>query len=245
MKPDNPLTAHLVLAFLLLPATAFAAAGFADRAADYEQWMLPAYYYCGIFGLTFLCVLFGLSLVCKTKIRKTAGKISSYLVHHNRLQAIIVAGLLLAIPLGIIEYALSEIAGLLFLFPQFASMIIFPICLVERNFREKCLLSPFYIKWSLIVTISAIAASLLFIVLTNFDMLSGTDITFLTRSGRSHHGHAELTHPYDSIMKIWEIPLFFIAEILVVLIVYSIKLSIKYLRRKLFGIRHRGQRRKY
>ena len=81
--------------------------------------------------------------------------------------------------------------------------------------------------------------------LTNFDMLSGTDITFLTRSGRSHHGHAELTHPYDSIMKIWEIPLFFIEEILVVLIVYSIKLSIKYLRRKLFGIRHRGQRRKY
>ena len=41
MKPDNPLTAHLVLAVLLLPATAFAAAGFADRAADYEQWMLP------------------------------------------------------------------------------------------------------------------------------------------------------------------------------------------------------------
>ena len=80
-----------VLAVLLLPATAYAAAGFADRAADYEQWMLPAYYYCGIFGLTFLCVLFGLSLVCKTKIRKTAGKISSYLVHHNRLQAIIVA----------------------------------------------------------------------------------------------------------------------------------------------------------
>ncbi|MBO5029456.1 MAG: hypothetical protein J6C59_07600 [Muribaculaceae bacterium] len=140
---------YLFLAVLMLPATAFAAAGFADRAADYEQWMLPAYYYCGIFGLTFLCVLFGLSLACKTKIRKSAGKISSYLVHHNRLQAIIVAGLLLAIPLGIIECALSEIADLLFLFPEFASMIIFPICLVERNFREKCLLSPFYIKWSL------------------------------------------------------------------------------------------------
>lgn len=124
-------------------------------------------------------------------------------------------------------------------------MIISPICLLERNFREKCLLSPFYIKWSLIVTISAIAASLLFIVLTNFDMLSGTDITFLTRPERSHHGSAELTHPYDSIMKIWEMPLFFIAEILVVLIIYSIKLSIKDLRRKLFEIRNRKQGLKY
>lgn len=28
----------LVLAVLLLPTTAYAAAGFADRAADYEQW---------------------------------------------------------------------------------------------------------------------------------------------------------------------------------------------------------------
>lgn len=110
---------YLFLAVLLLPATAFAAAGFADRAADYEQWMLPAYYYCGIFGLTFLCVLFGLSLACKTKIRKTASKISSYLVHHNRLPAIIVAVLLLAIPLGIIEYSLGQIAGLLFVFPAF------------------------------------------------------------------------------------------------------------------------------
>ncbi len=65
---------YLFLAVLMLPATAFAAAGFADRAADYEQWMLPAYYYCGIFGLTFLCVLFGLSLACKTKIRKPQAK---------------------------------------------------------------------------------------------------------------------------------------------------------------------------
>ncbi len=76
-------------------------------------------------------------------------------------------------------------------------------------------------------------------------MLSGTDITFLTRPERSHHGSAELTHPYDSIMKIWEMPLFFIAEIIVVLIIYSIKLSIKNLRRKLFEIRNRKQGLKY
>ena len=88
---------YLSIALLLIPTPAFGAAGFADAYHDHQQWIFPAYFYCLIFGLLLLSGLFIISLICKTKTQEITSAISSYLIRH-RILAIIVTGVLLAIP---------------------------------------------------------------------------------------------------------------------------------------------------
>lgn len=227
----------------LLMMTAFncyAAAGFADVYHDRQQWIFPAYFYCLIFGLLLLSGLFIISLIYKTKTQEIISAISSHLIRH-RILAIIVTGVLLAIPLGIIGSVSWEIIWFLSILPGLALMIAFPICLVNRNFREKCLLSQLGMKWASMISISAIVASLLFIVLTNWHLLSGTDITYLACPDRLHPNYYNQTHPYDSMEEIWGMPLVFIAEIPIAIILYWMGLLNRYLSRKLSAIRHRKQ----
>lgn len=230
----------LAVTLLLIPAPAFAAAGFADAYHDHQQWIFPAYSYCLTFGLLFLFGMFIISLICKTKIQETISAISSYFIRH-RILAIIVTGVLLAIPLGIIGSVSWEIIWFLSNLPGLALMIAFPICLVNRNFREKCLLSQFGLKWTSMMSISAIVASLLFIILTNLNLLSGTDVTYLARPDRMHPDYYNPTHPYDSLTEIWGMPLVFIAEIPIAIILYWMGLLNRYLCRKFSTIRHRKQ----
>ena len=91
------------------------------------------------------------------------------------------------------------------------------------------------------LSISAIAASLLFIVLTNWGLLSGTDVTYLARPDRFHPEYYTPTHPYDSMKEIWGMPLVFIAEIPIAIILYWFGLLNRYLCKKLSAIRHRKQ----
>lgn len=231
------------LSSLILIMSAFncyAAAGFADAYHDHQQWIFPAYSYCLTFGLLFLFGMFILSLICKTKTQETISAISSYLIRH-RILAIIVTGVLWAIPLGIIGSVSWEIIWFLSILPSLALMIAFPICLVNRNFREKCLLSQLGLKWISMMSISAIVASLLFIILTNLNLLSGTDVTYLARPDRMHPDYYNPTHPYDSLTEIWGMPLVFIAEIPIAIILYWLGLLNCYLCRKLSAIRHRKQ----
>lgn len=230
----------LAVTLLLIPAPAFAAAGFADAYHDHQQWIFPAYSYCLTFGLLFLFGMFTISLIRKTKIQETISAISSYLIRH-RILAIIVTGVLLAIPLGIIGSVSWEIIWFLSILPGLALMIAFPICLVNRNFREKCLLSQSGLKWTSMMSISAIVASLLFIILTNLNLLSGTDVTYLARPDRMHPNYYNPTHPYDSLTEIWGMPLVFIAEIPIAIILYWMGLLNLYLCRKFSAIRHRKQ----
>lgn len=224
-----------------MPALAFAAAGFADAYHDHQQWIFPAYSYCLIFGLLILFAMFIITLICRTKTQETVGAISSYLINH-RIIAIIVSGVLLAIPLGIMESVSWEIIWFLSILPGLALMLAFPISLVNKTFREKYLLSPSLLKWSFMISVSAIAASLLFIVLTNQNMLSGTDVTYFARPDRLHPDFYNPTHPYDSLKEIWSMPLVFIAEIPIAIILYWIGLLNRYLCRKLSEIRHRKQK---
>lgn len=228
----------LAVTLLLIPAPAFAAAGFADAYHDHQQWIFPAYSYCLTFGLLFLFGMFTISLIRKTKTQETISAISSYLIRH-RILAIIVTGVLLAIPLGIIGSVSWEIIWFLSILPGLALMIAFPICLVNRNFREKCLLSQLGLKWISMVSISAIVASLLFIILTNLNLLSGTDVTYLARPDRMHPDYYNPTHPYDSLTEIWGMPLVFIAEIPIAIILYWMGLLNRCLCRKFSAIRHR------
>lgn len=224
----------LAIALLLIPGSVFATAAFADAYYNHRNWIFPAYYYCLFFCLLLLFGMFIISLISETKTQEITGAISYYLIRH-RILAIIVTGVLLAIPLGIIGSVSWEIIWFLSILPALALMIAFPLCLVNRRFREKCLLSPFGMKWISMFSISTIAASLLFIILTNWNLLSSTDVTYLARPGLLHPE----THPYDSMKEIWGMPLFFIAEIPMAIILYWFGLLNRYLCRRLSELRHR------
>lgn len=107
---------YLSIALLLIPTSAFGAAGFADAYHDHQQWIFPAYFYCLIFGLLLLSGLFIISLICKTKTQEITSAISSYLIRH-RIIAIIVTSVLLAIPLGIIGSVSWEVIWFLSILP--------------------------------------------------------------------------------------------------------------------------------
>lgn len=224
---------------LSIPAMAFAAAGFADAYHDHRHWIFPAYAYCLAFGLIVLFGLFILSLIFKAKTQEISETISAFFISH-RVLAIIMSGILLAIPLGIIGAVSWEIIWFLSIPIGMGLMIAFPMLIVNRRFREKWLLSSsFGIKWSFMISISAIVASVLFIVLTECDLLPGTDITYFARPDRSHRDFYSPSHPYDSMKEIWAMPLFFISEIVIALILYYLGIFNRYLCRKLSEVRHR------
>lgn len=96
-----------------------------------------------------------------------------------------------------------------------------------------------WIKWSMMIAISAVSASLLFIILTYCDLLPGTDIAYLGRPNRTHS--VFYTHPYDSMVEIWTISLFLIGEIVLALALYILGQLNKHLYRKMSEIRRRKQ----
>lgn len=225
---------------IFAPFLAFAAAGIADRYADHQRWILPAYIYFFVFGLVIFFGLFAVSRVYKTKTREITGRVSAYLIRH-RIKAIIVTGVLLAVPLGIIAAASWEVIWFLSVFPMLVLIFALPPLLVNRQFREKCLLSPFAIKYVFITAVTAVAASLLFIILANNGILPGTDITYLARPSRLHPASYIATHPYDSMKEIWGLPLIFIAEIPIAIILCWLGVFSRYIRGKIHYIRHRKQ----
>lgn len=221
----------IAASLIFVPLIAFAAAGIADAHYDHQQWIFPAYAYCLVFGLIIMLSLFIISLNYKTKTRHISEHISAYLIQHP-ISAIIFTGILLAIPTGLIGVVLLEIMWIMFIFPFVVLIIAFPIILVDKRFREKKLLSIVWIKWSLLISISAITASLLFIILADCNLLPGTDITYIARPSRSHPEFHSSTHPYDSMKEIWLLPLFLIGEIVIALLIYFGGIMGRYLYRK-------------
>jgi hypothetical protein len=204
---------------LFIPASAFAAAGIADAYDDHQRWMLPAYAYCLAFGLIFLLVFVLLTKHWKTRTKTMTDGVSTYLKRHSIL-AIIFSGILLAVPIGIMVAVSWDVISFLAIFPFMGFLIGLPVILVNRRCREEFLLSSFWIKWGIMVLLSSCLASLLFVVLTNRDLLVGTDITYYARPSRIHPNSFLRSHPYDSMIEIWSMSMVFICEIVVALIVY-------------------------
>lgn len=213
-------SSRLYAGFVLLAASlqTFARAGFADRLEDYRNWIFPAYEYCLVFGFVILVALFIITVVCKARTQATITSLCSAL-SGNKLLAIAVLGPLMAIPLGILICFLGEALLYLAALPLLGIFGFFPIVLLVREFRTKWLLSPFLLKWTLMISLSTVLASLLFIILTNCHVLPGTDITILSRARGFMGENAILSHPYDSMKSIWQFPLVFIGESFVVLII--------------------------
>lgn len=226
---------------MFVPTLAFAAAGFADAYYDHQRWLFPAYAYCLVLGLLILLGLVSTFLIYKTKTRHISEHVSEYLIQHPVL-AIVFTGVLLAIPLGILSALSWEIIWFLALLPIMGLMAIFLIILVNKRFREKLLLSPFWIKWGVIISMSSILASVLFIILTECNLLTGTDITYFARPDRLHPGFYSATHPFDSMKEIWAMPLTFISEIAIALILYSFGILNRVISRNPSALRHRKQK---
>ena len=233
----------ILISILLLFVTtlAFAAAGFADAHYNHQRWLFPAYAYCLVLGLLILLGLVSIFLIYKTKINNILEHISEYLIQHHVL-AIVFCGILMAIPMGIIITLSWEIIWFLAILPIMGLMAIFPINLVNMRFREKFLLSPFWIKWGLLTSISSIMASVLFIILTECNLLPGTDITYFARPDSSHPEFYSPNHPYDSMKEIWDMPFIFISEIALALILYSFGIWNRIISGKLSALRHRKQK---
>lgn len=222
--------------FVLIPTAAFAAAPLADSFYNHRHWIFTAYAYCLVFGLIILFGLFLATIVWKSKTKTLTEMISQYFIKH-RVLAIIFTSILLTIPIGIAVAVLWELIWFLSILPFMGLMIAYPLILGNRHFREKWMLSSLGIKWSLMLAISSILASLLFIILTNCDLLPETDLTYFTR--RYGGTYTDFTHPYDSIIEIWEIVPLFIVGIPFALLFYWLGFLNRYLCRKLSEIRRR------
>lgn len=202
----------------ILPATVHAAAPLADLFSSHRHWMFPAYAYCLLFGLTILITLSIISAIRRTQIRNITSRISLYL-NRRPLPAIIVAGFLLCIPLGIIGAVMWEFFWILSAIPSLVVFAMLPVTLTNRRIREKCILSSSALKWLLIISASAVGASLLFIILTLCHFLPYTDIPFYC----IHNNEFQFnTHPFHSMKTIWGEPLILCATIPIGLLFYCL-----------------------
>ena len=195
-----------LLTILAVPSVAFAAAGMVDSINDFRHWIYPAYLYNLKFGIAFLIVFVVLYFVFKKPIDKVYNKFSGYLKRHPTL-AVIVCGVFFWLPFGIIMQALGywdngkiNDYGITFLvIVLFGTVFGFIILSACGRFRNKVIISPLCLKVSSAIVLSAISASLLFIILTKTGVLKIDKMVYHTYRG----GFKYITHPFDSVIYIW------------------------------------------
>ena len=225
----------LLLTLLAVPSVAFAAAGMVDRIKYFRHWIYPAYLYNLKFGIAFLIGFVVLYFVFRKPLDKVYNKFSGYLKRHPTL-AVIICGVLFWLPFGIIMEALGYckivwdrkiflaiivivVVGTLFGF------IIFSAC---GRFRNKVLISPLFLKISSALVLSMICASALFIILTKVGLLNIDNMVYHTYRG----GFKYITHPFDSVIYIWNYSVRFLWFILYSLIILWIGNAYRWLKSK-------------
>lgn len=182
-----------------------------------------------------MLILTILSLIYKSKTNRIIETTSAYLIEHP-LFGIIMAGILWAIILGVTVSVSWEIIWFLSIFPCLFIVFAFPLNLANKKIREKRLLSPPVLRWTGIISISAIFVSVLFIILTNYGILRGTDAIYFTLADNNHR-----THPYDSMKEIWSMPFFFMVEVVVTIILFGLGKIYRYLRGALSVVKQKNE----
>ena len=211
-----------LLTLLAVPSVAFAAAGMIDSINDFRHWIYPAYLYNLKFGIAFLIGFVVLYFVFKKSWDNTINRISCYLRTQPSL-AVIVCGVFFWLPFGIMMRALDywklgEIGEdwitflVIVLFGTTFGFIILSAC---SRFRNKVLISPLFLKVSSALVLSAIFASVLFIILTKSGLLKIDNMVYHTYRG----GFKYITHPFDSVIYIWYYAVCFLWCILYSLII--------------------------
>ena len=197
----NKLIALLTL--LAVPSMAFAAAGMVDSVNDFRHWIYPAYLYNLKFGIAFLIGFVVIYFVFRKPLDKRINRYRAYLRNQPEL-AILVCSLLFAVPLGIytqITWFLVSEAALL---SDIILFCLFPILLLNKWFRNRVFLSSILFKIMILIVISAICASLLFIALTYVGSLD------ISKLSHYYSRSVSYSHPIDSIKNIWSGTLFYL-----------------------------------
>ena len=166
----------LLCAVFLTMGICYGASPMADSFSAYRGWLFIAYAYCTIFGLL-IFTAFEIVINCsslKNAVKPRILQLTEYLRHHNVL-AIIFYGILLALPFGIIIDAVFQALWFLSIFPVIGLLILFIILLPITYLRNRYLLSPKVTELLIVMVISAILASIVFIILTNAGLLPYTD----------------------------------------------------------------------
>ena len=183
---------------VLIPLLGFATAGFAERRFSYEKWLAPAGYYCIIFGLISFALLTLISLIWKRSLKNAFKKFSDFLLKHSTTLGVIFSGLLLSIVFGLLLTGFEYILWILSIFPGIVMIFGMPIIISFKSIRNKWLLNPCFLKWSAIFSLSAIIASLKFMICAKNGIIPGLDI-WVNPFGRNKF----YSHPYDSLFYIW------------------------------------------
>lgn len=181
--------------------------------------MLPAYVYCLEFGLVILQILYLATLIWKKNSDEKLKDLSIFLKGHP-LTAMLIMGIIIAIPVGIFDVLLYEYMWIIAITPICVIFLLFPFILAVSKIRNKFLCNKTILKWLFFISTAAIVSSLLFMILTNCHLLSGTDESYLTRDLNNHGGIIFEGHPFDSLRTIWEFVPYVIAEIPFAFILY-------------------------
>lgn len=214
-----------LIAFMTVPAIAFAAAGFADRFNDFRHWIYQAYLYNLEFGIGFLIVFTIVYYLLKKKLDPIILQFRQYLQSHPAL-AIIVCGALIAVPFGIYIQISWYILLFISLGLNLFCIAALTVLLAYSTFRNKVLLSPLLMKAIMLFILSALCASLLFMILTYSGALQ-LDCTFYTiREGVSNH-------QIDSLVNIWCGVLISLCIIPFSLLLHGVGSAFRWIKRKI------------
>lgn len=215
----NKLIALLTL--LTISSVAFAMAGIADRFYEYQAWIFPAYLYNLIFGVIFAVILTAFFFILRKPLNQTLSRACKYLESHSSI-AIVSIGILFSIPLGILCKTLYHRLWFIAIIPTFGLMLIYPFVLSVKRFRNSTLRFHKILVIAIIIAISAMLASVCFIIFTKFGWLSHSNGTYFNLSTN----FKILTHPFDSIKSIWGGTLIFMCETVLSLILLWIGKSL-------------------
>lgn len=242
MKPSSITYSHkrlLILIVSALPMPAFALAPIADSFYNYRKWIFTAYKYNLIFGLVSLAMLTATFFIWKKKMRHIVNKFCDYLESHPS-TAVVSCGLLLGIPIGIlcgVMYQLS-IDDIIFL-PFLMIMYLLPVILLIRQYRNSLVNSRRLMTVLIILSASCICASILFIIFTKLDLLPGTkDIYWNWRMRNNSRG---MTHPFDSVISIWNGTIIFTYDILLCLMILWLQKACNAITKRLNRINYINQ----
>lgn len=204
----------LLITGITFALATYAYAGIYDRFNDFRHWIFPAYLYCLIFGVLFMVVFGGVAYAMRKRITPKLERLTQFL-RKSPFWSIIVWGVLFAIPLGILGNVLYLIFWFLVCDILGILLIIYPVLLSSKHFRNACSFYPSFLKWNIILVMSAVCASVLFIILTKCGWLISADEYILL-------SYEIIIHPYDSIRNIWNSVPVFLFFIILSLILYWI-----------------------
>lgn len=241
-KAGMELKKVLLCAVFLTMGICYGASPMADSFSAYRGWLFIAYVYCTIFGLL-IFTAFEIVINCsslKNAVKPRILQLTEYLRHHNVL-AIIFYGILLALPFGIILDGIFQALWFIGIIPSLVLLFLFPILLSITYLRNRCLLSPKMTELLAVLLISAILASIAFIILTNAQLLPYIDDSYMFRTGNRVHYFGSQTHPYDSLMHIWEQTVYGLAATVVSIPLYGLGRLLRYLIQQLTKKKTPGQ----